>query len=542
MKQAAMYVRVSTTQQKEEETIESQKTALSIFAKSKGFEIPNRLVFEDNGVSGATLVRPALDKLRDYASEGIFDHLFIFSPDRLSRKYAYQVLLVEEFKKYDINVVFQNSPSQTSPEETMLLQMQGMFAEYERAQITERTRRGKKHKAKNGAISVLTRASYGYRYIKSPLENQTYLEINDNEASVVRAIFTLYIKERLSMGQIKVHLEKHGIFSPKGNKVWCTKTISTILRNSSYRGMAYYGKTERCEPDPMRLPSRKVRIKSRMKPKKAYRYRDQSEWIGIPVPVIVEEDTFELAQELLLRNIKLSPRHTKEPSLLQGLISCKECGYSFHKVMSGEKSKGYAYYTCSRGGGKCSNKRINLKNLDEAIWKSLISILEDPDLIKDEISRRISEIRNEPLQLKQKQLEKKLMDFEKESNRLLDAFQAGHIEIDELGKRMIALKRGMNNTKREMVETSPGLSKEQLLEITEAVECFSKHLKTTQTDLSIEEKRKIVRMMVREIQIGKEGIEVNHIIPIKEKAGSNQIAHLCEGHGNDGRDEGQKRQ
>jgi site-specific DNA recombinase len=254
MKQAAMYVRVSTSQQKEEETIESQKAALSLFARDKGFEIPSGLVFEDNGVSGSTLVRPSLDKLRDYASEGLFDHVFVLSPDRLSRKYAYQILLIEEFKKYDVKVVFRNSPSQNTPEETMLLQMQGMFAEYERAQITERTRRGKKHKAKNGAISVLTRASYGYRYIRTPLENQAYLEVHDREASIVRTIFSLYVKDRLSIEQIKTYLEEHTIFSPHGHKTWCTKTISGILRNSSYKGVAYYGKTEKCDADPTRLP------------------------------------------------------------------------------------------------------------------------------------------------------------------------------------------------------------------------------------------------------------------------------------------------
>src|SRR5262249_5117890 len=142
MKQAAMYVRVSTTQQKEEQTIESQKSALLAFAASKGFEIPSKLIFEDDGFSGSTLARPSLDKLRDYASEGLFDCIFVLSPDRLSRKYAYQALLIEEFKRNKVALLFHNSPNQDTPEEKMLVQMQGMFAEYERAQITERTRRG----------------------------------------------------------------------------------------------------------------------------------------------------------------------------------------------------------------------------------------------------------------------------------------------------------------------------------------------------------------------------------------------------------------
>src|SRR4029078_2228114 len=221
----------------------------------------------------------------------------------------------------------------------------------------------------------------------------------------------------------------------------------------------------------------------------------------------------------------------KAPSLLQGLISCKECGYCFRKVMSGRKSNGYNYYKCSHRDGKCSNPGIKLKDLDEAIWKSLITILESPELITKEIKRRISEVKNEPFQLKQRQLKSKGIDLERESNRLLDAFQAGHLEIDELGKRMGVLKREMNNLNREMVEANTGLSKEQLLEIKEAVEYFSKHLKKSQNDLNIEEKRKILRMMVKDIQIGKDGIDINHIIPIKESSESNPIARLCASRG-----------
>lgn len=533
MKQAAMYVRVSTNQQKEEETIESQKAILLTFARSKGFEIPDKFIFEDNGVSGATLIRPALDNLRDYASEGLFDHLFVLSPDRLSRKYAYQVLLMEELKKYNVQILFRNSSNQDTPEETMLLQMQGMFAEYERAQINERTRRGKKYKAKKGLVNVLSKASYGYRYIRATLDSQAYLEVHDKEAGVVRLIFDLYVKERLSIGKIKMQLESLSIASPTGNNFWHRSTISDILRNSSYKGIAYYGKTEKCEPNQTRLMGRQSRIMGRMKAKRGSRIRKKTEWIGIPVPIIVNEDIFNCAQELLKKNIKLSPRNTKEPSLLQGLLSCKECGYCFVKVMSGKKSDGYYYYACSNKGRKCNNPRLKIKDLDEAVWNSFMSMIKSPELIKDEISSRLSELKNEPFQLKQKQLEKKLNDLENEINRLLDAFQAGYIQLEELGKRSSSVKREMNNVKREIEQTNPGLSREQLLELTEAIGHFSKHLETKGMHLDINEKKRMLRMMIREIQVSREGIEINHIIP-SDIFSPTQIAHLCTGRGDIG--------
>jgi site-specific DNA recombinase len=436
MKQAAMYVRVSTTQQKEEQTIDSQKSVLLGFAASKGFEIPSKLIFEDNGFSGSNLARPALDKLRDFAS-------------------------------------------------------------------------------------------YGYRYIKDSIENKAYLEINDKEVSVIKIIFDLYTKERYSMGKIKKYLEAHKIFSPLGKLTWCFSTIRNILKNSSYIGIAYYGKSEKCEPNQMRLPSRQVRIKERLTPKRANKNRDPSEWIPIPVPSIIDNATFNLAQDLLKRNIKLSPRNTQEGTLLQGLIVCKECGYSFKSKISGKKINQYKYYSCSRGDNKCKNKSIRVQDLDDAVWKTLITTLESPELLQKEICRRVSELKNEPYQLKQRQLQKKLAELEMESNRLLDAFQAGHIEMENLTARMGAIKKFINNTRRELVEFNPGLSKEQLLELTEAIKHFSKHLKESKNILAVESKRQILRMLIKEIQIGKNGVEINHIIPINENRDPNEIARLC---------------
>lgn len=148
MKQAAMYVRVSTQQQKEGATIESQKALLLLHASKKGFEIQPEWIFADDGVTGSKLARPALDRLRDFAFEGLFEDIFILSPDRLSRKYAYQAILMDEFGRNGLKVHFQNSNDPVTATDHLLIQIQGMFAEYERAQIAERSRRGKNIKPK----------------------------------------------------------------------------------------------------------------------------------------------------------------------------------------------------------------------------------------------------------------------------------------------------------------------------------------------------------------------------------------------------------
>src|SRR5271166_2055389 len=160
MKNAAIYARVSSVQQKEEHTIASQTAALILFAQQHDYHVPREWVFEDEGFSGASLERPGLERVRDLAAEGQLQAVLVYSPDRLSRKYAYQVLLMEEFSRHGAETAFVKAPQGASPEDHLLVQFQGMIAEYERAQILERSRRGKRHRAHQGNVNVLSAATY----------------------------------------------------------------------------------------------------------------------------------------------------------------------------------------------------------------------------------------------------------------------------------------------------------------------------------------------------------------------------------------------
>jgi site-specific DNA recombinase len=162
---AAIYARVSSDRQKENHTICSQLAALEEYAGSHGYLVPPEWRFQEEGYSGATLLRPGLEALRDLAAAGHMAAALVYSPDRLSRKYAYQVLLAEELSRCGVELVFLKAPSGATPEDQLLVQFQGMIAEYERAQIAERSRRGKRHRAHQGSINVLSGAPYGYRYV-----------------------------------------------------------------------------------------------------------------------------------------------------------------------------------------------------------------------------------------------------------------------------------------------------------------------------------------------------------------------------------------
>jgi site-specific DNA recombinase len=161
----ALYARVSGEQQEKEDTIASQLAAVEERIGSDGLKCDPELRFIDDGVSGTILFRPGLERLRDQAAAGAIDRLYMLDPDRLSRKYAYQVLILEELIRCGVEVVFLRNPVGRSPETDLLLQVQGMIAEYERAKIMERCRRGKQHAARRGSVNVLSGAPYGYRYI-----------------------------------------------------------------------------------------------------------------------------------------------------------------------------------------------------------------------------------------------------------------------------------------------------------------------------------------------------------------------------------------
>src|ERR1700693_3873834 len=198
-KPAAIYARVSSDRQKENHTIASQTAALLDHAAKNGYSVPPEWVFQDEGYSGAVLARPGLEALRDLAAEGQIGAALIYSPDRLSRKYAYQVLLAEEFSRCGVELIFLKSPAGATPEDQLVVQFQGMIAEYERAQIAERCRRGKRHRAQQGMVNVLSGAPYGYRYVRKSESSTAYYEVVEAEAKIVRIVFEAYTQQGLSI-------------------------------------------------------------------------------------------------------------------------------------------------------------------------------------------------------------------------------------------------------------------------------------------------------------------------------------------------------
>ena len=240
----ALYARVSSDQQAEDCTIASQVAALEERIGRDGLTLEPELRFLDEGYSGTTLVRPALERLRDLAAAGAIDRLYVHSPDRLARKYAYQVLLVDELHRCGVELIFLNRALGQTPEDELLLQVQGMVAEYERAKILERSRRGKRHAAGRGSVNVLSGAPYGYRYIgKHEGAGQARYEVMLEEARVVRQIFAWVGREHLSMGEVGRRLTAAGVPRRTSTDPWDRSLVYSICKNPAYRGAAAFGKT-----------------------------------------------------------------------------------------------------------------------------------------------------------------------------------------------------------------------------------------------------------------------------------------------------------
>ena len=520
-KAAAIYARVSSDRQKENHTIASQLAALTEYAQAQGYQIPPAWRFQDEGYSGATLLRPGLEAVRDLAAAGQIEAVLIYSPDRLSRKYAYQVLLAEELNRCGVELVFLNSPSGATPEDQLLLQFQGMIAEYERAQIAERSRRGKRHRARQGSINVLSGAPYGYRYVRKSDSCTAYYEVIESEAAVVRRVYEAYTQQGLSINTIAHRLNDEQIPTRTGTTRWERSTVWGMLRNPAYRGRACYGKTEL---RPRQRITRALRKRQGLASRDSANHeRPRTDWIEIPVPPLVGEETFDLAQEQLEKNKRYSPRRTIEPTLLQGMLVCERCGYALYRTSTQTSARKLYYYRCLGSdayrhlrGAVCDNPPVRQDHLDAVVWKELLRLLEDPRVIQEELNRRLQAAsKSDPRKQREELLMREQARLEKSIDRLLNAYQEGLVGLEQLRARMPELRKQQQavQAERQSLEAASA-DQAHCLRLAETLTGFCAQLRRRADTLEVSERQKILRLLVKEVLVGKDTLTIRHSIPI----------------------------
>jgi site-specific DNA recombinase len=535
---AAIYARVSSERQRQDETIQSQTVGLRELAADRGLLVAEDLVFEDEGFSGATLTRPALERLRDRAAEGAFEVLLCHAPDRLARRYAYQVLLLEELARSGVEVVFAKEPERGgTPEDELLRQFQGMIAEYERAQIAERTRRGKLHRARGGSQAVMSGAPYGYRYVKKAEHMEGFWEVDETQAQVVRDVFDRYTKDGASIGELARWLTERGVLTRTGKTRWDRSTIWAMLRNPAYRGQAAFGKTKTAERHGG--PTRTTRQRGERHGRRLTRFDQPVEnWTLIPVPPLVTDETFELAQARLQENKRFSRGNTKELTLLQGVLVCRECGYSYYRTCTRTSNKRISYYRCigqdgwrHPDGKRCTSRPVRADELDPLVWAEVRRLLENPELVRAEIDHRLATARTEhPAARRREALERDLTRASAAVERLIEAYQEQLISLDELRARMPTLRKRQTTLQAQLDNLDAELhDAETYLQLADTLEGFLGRLANGLDQLDVAEQQRILRLVVREVLIGGDDdtVTIRHTIPTP--TGPNDPSYLLRG-------------
>jgi site-specific DNA recombinase len=513
-KQAAIYARVSTPQQEQEATIESQVAALETYAKEQGYSLNPDHYFLDLAVSGAKLNRPALDRLRDLAAEALFSIVLCLSPDRLSRQYAHQWVLMNELQRAGVTVVFIDQPDVADdPQGQLFMGIKGLFAEYERAMITERLRRGKLYRIRQGEL-VNPSPPYGYRYIPVSQPNGGRWEPDPLEAEVVQQIYAWYCgEERVTIHQIVNQLNELGPKAPPRGRQWRYSTVQAILKQSAYRGRAYYNRT-RTHHEAIGRPKKRGRGRRQTA---EHRPRPETDWVEVSVPALLSESLWQQAQERLVMNKKFSRRNNSRFYLLRSLLVCDTCGYT----LVGSAGSSRPYYRCPNGGKNrepgVPQHRCIIKgeDVEPLAWQAVSNLLRNPKLLADAWLSEQAGTADEADELER--LRTRQRTLERQWTRLLDLYQDNLLDKETLAQRKVRLDTERN----QLDENIQQLQKQQLQqqakdEMLGDFETYCQQMLARLEEPTPETKQEVIRLLIDHIVVRDNEIIIKHIIPVDD--------------------------
>jgi site-specific DNA recombinase len=513
----ALYARVSSKRQEKRETIASQVEALRRYAKQRGFTIAKDFVCLDDGFSGTILDRPGLDRVRDGAEAGQFDAVLVHSPDPLARKYAYLILVLEEFERLGVQVLFLEQPPAEDPHTTLLVQIQGAVAEYERAKLSERYRRGKLHRARQG--EVFWAVPYGYRRVPRQDGIPAHVMIDKEEATLVEKIFKWHADEGLSMAEIARRLTKSGVPTPKGGERWGEPTLHVMLHNEAYIGTLYYNREQTVPLGPNEGRRRGT------SPKTKRITRPKEEWIAASIPPIIDRETFERSKKRHAQHRFFSRRRLKEEHwLLRRLLRCGRCGRK-HGCAADRKRKHIPptyYYSCANRDyfpdvPQCRPNHVRADALDHLVWQEVRRHLLDPELLL-----RAQSLLKENQPLDQGFLQDQLQGAERrvkmaqaQRRHLLDAYQGGFANKEEFEERAEKLSERIAELEGEL----KGLQKEQKVFLSgkhflSRIEAFTRTVKRQLDEMSFEQRQALVREVLEEVALDGDQVHLYFKIPL----------------------------
>ena len=520
----AIYARVSTERQERQQTIDSQLDALRSWVTSNGHTLDETHVFRDEGYSGARLDRPGLDALRDIVRDGAVECVAVLSPDRLARRYAYQVVLLEEFRKAGCEIIFLQHPISNDPNDQLLLQIQGAIAEYERAVLGERFRRGKLQKARDGHY-LTGRAAYGYRYVPRCGDVPGQIMVDEREAELVRMLYGWLIDEQMTIRQIIKRLNAGPYLPRSGRHAWSPSTVQHILSDPIYTGTAY---ANRYTYVPATKPRR---IGAQRSPRTGEatcrRLKPREQWIAIPVPALIDMDIWDRAQAQLARNAALSFRNnTKHNYLLRCLLTCEACGLAMFGITRPATARlpERQYYDChgkdcilSARTSVCTSRAIKAETIEQAVWQHVAGLLAEPAQLLAQFDRLATTEAGSPRdQAAEQRLRSRLERIARADARLLDAYQAEAISLAELTERRRQIAKERQDVERQQEERAR-LRQQQLQAETVRSDLteFCARMRSRLDQASFADKQAILQLLIERIIVGNGRLEIRHVIPLR---------------------------
>lgn len=519
-KRIAVYLRVSTGRQEEEQTIKTQLHAVKDFAAKQGYTIVKE--YADDGWSGSMLARPALDELRTDAKDKSWDAVLIYDPDRLARRGFYQELVIDELEQLGIATLFVTMPPVANDEDRLMFNVRGAFAEYERMKITERFRLGKLRKAKEGNV-IASEAPYGYKLMTrqgKPGEAnfvQTHYGVVEKEADHVRKIFAWVADDSMTLRQVVKRLQDEAIMPRKSKRgVWNTSTLSTLLRNRSYIGEGYYGASYAVVAvNPWKKEGyRRVKKTSR-------KMRPKAEWIPVKTPSILDAELFNRAQQRLKENFVQARRNRKNEYLLANKMRCV-CGCT--RAGEGPQKGKHLYYRCTDRVKSyplpqtCKMGGINARIADEVVWSKVSQLMSSKDLMLAQAKRWVESRKKAALGpvVDVKSLEKEIAKLKTQEDRLTRAYSDEVIDLPRLKELLAPLHEKAGSLQAQIVQASQsqGQQIDDIMPKPEEVEAFAAKAAIALKDLSFEAKRAIVISTVDKVIGTQEGLRVFGFVPV----------------------------
>jgi site-specific DNA recombinase len=486
----ATYTRISTDEDRQPFSLGAQQERLDAYAKSQdSWRVVAR--YSDQA-SGATLDRPGLNSALKDAASGVYELLLVYRVDRLSRNVRQLAQLSEELDKLGVALRSATEPFDTSsPAGKMMMQMLGVFAEFERSTIVDRITAGMLRAAAQGRW-VIGKVPYGYRRDK---ETKLILP-HEPQAAAVRRIFDLYTQDQMGSEAIATLLNDEG-HRTKNGVPFSARIVLRILSNPIYVGRVTF---------------------------------QGQEFEGLHES-LVDEATFQVAARILEERGESQALKRGHPAdyLLSGVVRCGLCHRAFIGTSAKGRSKMYHYYTCSTryryGTKECGADRLPKDDLEEAVFEQMVEVYRDGGLIADALEHLAAseaevtaDAENRLSALRQEQA-----TVRRSIDRYFAAFEEGSMSPATCQKRIEALESRLDAliAKEHTLETEERASAPPSPEI---VAEWAKNLDALLRSGSAQQRKALLRKLIKELRVmNRDEILPTYRIPALVRAPGHQV-------------------